>query len=57
MKIRVEIDSEAQEDEILIRCREINSDITQIQCAIGQVINKKQRFQFFKEEMEYFLNP
>lgn len=54
MKIRVEIDSEAQEDEILIRCREINSDITQIQCAIGQVINKKQRFQFFKEEKEYF---
>ena len=53
MKIRVEIDPEMFEEEVIIRCRELDENISQIQRAIADVTNRKQRFAFYKGEKEF----
>ena len=54
MKIRVEIDPEMFEEEVIIRCRELDENISQIQRAIADVTNRKQRFAFYKGEKEFY---
>ena len=56
MKIKVEIDPELEEEEVLIRCREFNEEMSQIQKAITQTTTKKQRFEFYKGEKEFFFS-
>lgn len=55
MKIRLEIDEGKEEEEIVIRCRELNEEVLQIQRAIQDVTGKRQRFVFYKGEKEYYL--
>lgn len=54
MRIRLEID-DSSDEEIIIRCRELNDDITRIQQAIGEAVSKKQSFVFYKDEVEYYI--
>lgn len=55
MKIRLEIDPTAEE-EVIIRCRELNENVTNIQKAINDIANKKQRFEFYKDDKEFFFS-
>lgn len=54
MKIRVEIDPEMLEEEVIIRCPELTDSVSQIQRTIAEVTNRKQRFAFYKGEREFF---
>ena len=42
MKIRLEIDEGKEEEEIVIRCRELNEEVLQIQRAIQDVTGKNE---------------
>lgn len=53
MKIRIELDENIDDNEVIIRCREIDKSIEQIQTAISQ-ISKKGNFVFYKEHTEYY---
>lgn len=55
MKIRIEVDENLIEDELIIRCSRLNDDITKIQRAAADIATKTQRFIFYKGDTEYYL--
>ena len=54
MKIRIEIDDNLKEEEIIIRCSELNDSIKKIQQNIMET-SKKTNIVFYKENIEYYL--
>lgn len=54
MKIRIEIDETAQEDEVIVKCRELNDNVRRIQQAVTEISNRNE-IEFFKDGAEYFL--
>lgn len=55
MKIRIEIDENLIEDEVVIHCASINEEVTKVQKAISEVINASQKLVFYKDATEYYL--
>lgn len=55
MKISIEIDNELCEDEIFIKCKEINDSIKKIQKIVSDV-TKQADIHFYKENTEYYLS-
>lgn len=55
MKIKIEIDESLSEDEVLIRCRGLTEQVTEIQKAVSEVVNISQRFVFYRGNTEYYL--
>ena len=53
MKIKIEIDESLQEDEVLIRCRGLTDEVTQIQKSVSDVVNAGQKYVFYKGTTEY----
>lgn len=56
MKIRVELDSNIKEDEIVIRCQAVNEEIEKLQKNLADLTLKKQKFTFYKGATEYYLS-
>ncbi len=56
MKIKIEIDEQLNEDEITIRCRELNDQIEQLQKAVWEINASSQRYVFQKGESQYYLS-
>jgi DNA-binding LytR/AlgR family response regulator len=56
MKIRIEVDENLIEEEVIIRCSRLNRDINQIQRAVSEITSKSQRFIFYKGDTEYYLS-
>lgn len=56
MKIKIEIDEQLNEDEIMIRCRELNDQIEQLQKAVREINASSQRYVFQKGESQYYLS-
>ena len=54
MKIRIEITDNIEEDEVVIRCKELNSTINDIQKAIAEKSSKAPQMVFYKEKDEYY---
>lgn len=57
MKIRIEFDDEAQEEEVIIRCRSLNEEVQRLQKAVAEIASGSQRLVFYKGETEYYLQP
>lgn len=55
MKIRMEIDDNFTENEVIIHCMEFNEQIQALQRLLAEVGNGSQRFPFYKGETEYYL--
>ena len=55
MKIKIEIDEGLPEDEVLIRCRGLTEQISDVQKAVSEVINTSQKFVFYRGNTEYYL--
>lgn len=55
MKIKIEIDESLSEDEVLIRCRGLTEQVTEIQKAVNEVVNTSKRFVFYRGNTEYYL--
>lgn len=41
LKVRIEVDENLTEDEVIIRCRDINKEVVNIKQSITDVINEK----------------
>ena len=54
MKIRIEISDNIEEDEVVIRCKELNEGINAIQKAIAEKTSKTLQMVFYKEKEEYY---
>lgn len=55
MKIRIEIDENLIEDEVVIQCAGINEEVMKVQKAISEVVNASQKLVFYKDATEYYL--
>lgn len=55
MKIRIEIDENLIEDEVVIQCANINEEVTKVQKAISEVVNASRKLVFYKDTTEYYL--
>lgn len=56
MKIKIEIEESLEEDEVLIRCRELTEEVSAIQKAVSEVTGAVQKFTFYKGNTEYYLS-
>lgn len=56
MKIKIEIEESLEEDEVLIRCRELTEEVSAIQKAVSEVTGAVQKFSFYKGNTEYYLS-
>lgn len=56
MKIRIEVDSKIEEDEVIIRCSELNEDIKNIQMKLFDILSYKKPITFYKGDTEYYLS-
>ena len=55
MKIRIEIEPELGENELIIRCSEIDATIARIQNTVASITASQEKFIFYKEDTEYYL--
>ena len=56
MKIRIELDNQIQEDEVIIKCSELSEEVTRIQRVISEILAEKREMIFYKENKEYYLS-
>lgn len=54
MKIKIEIDNNIDNDEIIIKCPKLDENIQKLQNYISNINNNK--FYFYKNDTEYFLS-
>lgn len=57
MKLRMEVDESIKEDEILIRCSAISSEIQQLQSTIANLMKNQQQIPVYKGNTEYYISP
>ena len=56
MKIRIEVDNKINEDEVIIRCSELNEDVKNIQIMFNDMMLHKKRIIFYRGDTEYYLS-
>lgn len=49
MKIRIELENEIEENEVIIKCSELSEEITKIQRVISELIAEKKEMIFYKD--------
>ena len=54
MKVRIEKDESIKEDEIIIRCKEINDNIRNLQQYINDASGKVLSIAYYKDNQEFF---
>lgn len=55
MKIKIEIDENLMEEEILIRGSCLTEEMAAVQKAVAQVLARRQTLTFYKKETEYYI--
>ncbi len=55
MKIKMEIDENLQEEEIIVRCRELSDDVVAMQRRIAEAVHAGMRLTVTRGDLEYFL--
>jgi len=56
MKILIEVDETIKDDEITIRCRELNNEILNLQMALTDILSQKTKITFYKNNIEYYIS-
>lgn len=56
MKIKIELDSDLTENEIIIRCPALTEDIQRLQQIISDTVPVHPKMTFYKGDVQYFLN-
>lgn len=56
MLVRINIDNNIKEDEVIINCKDITTNIKQIQSYITSLNTNNYKFSFCKKDVEYFLS-
>lgn len=56
MKITINVDENIKEDEIIIKCKELNDQVYEIQNIISKILSKREQIIFYKENTEYYIS-
>lgn len=54
MKVRIEIDETLEDDEVIIRCKELNNTVQKVQQSISNITSYT-KLVFYKNDIEYYL--
>ena len=54
-KVKIEIDEQLNDCEVVIRCREADEEVLKLQRIISAAKESKEQISFFKDETEFFL--
>jgi DNA-binding LytR/AlgR family response regulator len=57
MKIRIDIDEDAGEPEVIIKCRTVDEEIARVQTAVVKAASEGSRLHAVKADAEYYLAP
>ena len=55
MKVRIEIDNDVGESEVIIRCAELNEEIQRLQRVIADTASSESKLVFYQGEKEFYL--
>lgn len=55
MKIKIELDGNLTEDEVVIRTNSLGEHVEKLERAVAEVMNARQKFVFYKEDTQYYL--
>lgn len=55
MKVRIEIDNDVGESEVIIRCAELNEEIQRLQRIIAHTASSESKLIFYQGEKEFYL--
>lgn len=56
MKIRIEIDENTKEEEVVIKCNKLSHEIKKIQSVLSEVLLDKAQIIFYKNEQEFYIS-
>lgn len=56
MKMRIEVDENISEDEIIVRCGTLSDEVKKIQSMILEVLSQSKEIIFYKGDTEYYLS-
>lgn len=56
MKIRIEVDDKIIENEVIIKCNELNQEVQNVQNMLNNLLLSKKRITFYKGDAEYYLS-
>ncbi|SHJ09299.1 transcriptional regulator, LytTR family [Clostridium cavendishii DSM 21758] len=56
MRIRIEVDNNIKENEVIIRCSNLNEEVKNIQAMLNDMLSYKERITFFRDDTEYYLS-
>ncbi|SDP14177.1 LytTR family DNA-binding domain-containing protein [Clostridium gasigenes] len=56
MKIRIEVDNTIKENEVIIRCSEINEDVKNIQIMLDDMPLYKKCITFYRGDTQYYIS-
>ncbi|MCR5722458.1 MAG: LytTR family transcriptional regulator [Lachnospiraceae bacterium] len=54
-KVKIEIDEQLNESEVVIRCGKVDEDVLKLQSLISSATSQKEQIVFYKEDTEFFL--
>ena len=54
MKIRIEVDENIKENEVIIRCNELDEEIKKIQKLLLEIASQNKQMIFYKGNTEYY---
>jgi len=55
MKIRIELNQELAEEEIVINCKDLNDTIKKIQESVSDIIGGSNKLSLYKEDKEFYI--
>jgi len=56
MKIRIEVDDGIKEDEVIIKCSQLNDDVLEIQKLLNDIFLQRKQLTFYKDNAEYYIS-
>ncbi|GFP75567.1 LytTR family DNA-binding domain-containing protein [Clostridium fungisolvens] len=56
MRIRIEVDNKIEENEVIIRCNELDEDVKSIKNALDEILSQNKKITFYRGETEYYLS-
>lgn len=56
MKIFIEVDEGLEEDKVIIKCGELNSEILKLNAMLTEMLSQKAKINFYKNNIEYYIS-
>lgn len=56
MKIQIEVDGKIEENIVVVKCNELNSEVLELQRILTDVLTHRKQITFYKGDIDYYLS-